>query len=169
MEMKLMAKKVKKKIAKQVSRRIIKKSTLKTKGASSGKVVLLSGGNPQIPKGEGEAPIKAYLQAMPGWKKRVGVLVDSLVVRAVPKVEKAVKWNSPFYGMKDKGFFLSFHCFNKYVKVTFLNGGSLKPLPPGESAYKRVRYLDIYERDKVDQAQFMNWVKQASRLTGERL
>ena len=131
---------------------------------------LLSGGNPQIPKGDGDAPVQAYISAMPGWKRDVGRRVDALVVRTVPGVRKAVKWNSPFYGVEDEGegWFLSFHCFAKYVKVTFFNGASLDPLPPGESKHKRVRYLDIREND-FDEAQFVDWVKQASELPGERM
>jgi hypothetical protein len=132
-------------------------------------VVLLSGGNPQIAKGEGDAPVKAYLAAMPGWKRKLGRRLDSLIVQAVPKVQKAVKWNSPFYGLEGEGWFLSFHCFTRYVKVTFFRGTSLKPVPPGESKHKEVRYLDIHEDVPLDEARFVAWVKQASRLPGERL
>ncbi|TAJ24584.1 MAG: DUF1801 domain-containing protein [Reyranella sp.] len=132
-------------------------------------VVLLSGGNPQIAKGEGDAPVKAYLAAMPGWKRKLGRRLDSLIVQAVPKVQKAVKWNSPFYGLEGEGWFLSFHCFTRYVKVTFFRGTSLKPVPPGESKQKEVRYLDIHEDVPLDEARFVAWVKQASRLPGERL
>ena len=130
---------------------------------------LLSGGNPQIPKGYGEAPVQAYIAAMPGWKQAVGRRIDDLVTQTVPDVEKAVKWNSPFYGMEKDVWFLSCHCFTKYVKVTFLNGGSLTPPPPEPSKYDAVRSLHIYEDAALDDAQFIDWVKQASQLPGERL
>ncbi|MGV6873659.1 DUF1801 domain-containing protein [Pseudochelatococcus sp. B33] len=133
-----------------------------------GEVVLLSGGNPQIAKGYGDAPVQAYIAAMPGWKSEVGRRLDALIERTVPGVSKAVKWNSPFYGVEGEGWLLSFHCFTQYVKVTFLRGASLHPLPPGASKHKDVRYLDIYE-GRLDEAQFATWVKQASRLPGERL
>ena len=137
--------------------------------AAAAKPVLLSGGNPQIAKGDGDAPVQAYIAAMPGWKRDVGRHLDALIVRTVPGVRKAVKWNSPFYGIEDQGgWFLSFHCFTKYVKVTFFRGTSLRPLPPGESKHKEVRYLDIHE-DDLDEAQFAAWVKQASQLPGERM
>jgi hypothetical protein len=133
------------------------------------KVILLSGGNPQIAKGEGDAPVQAYIDAMPGWKSELGRRLDSLIVKAVPKVRKAVKWNSPFYGAPgEDGWFLSYHCFTKYVKVTFFRGTSLDPAPAGKSKHPEVRYLDIYE-DEFDEAQFTAWVKQASQLPGERL
>ncbi len=133
--------------------------------------VLLSGGNPQIPKGYGDAPVQAYIGAMPGWKADVGRRLDALIVRTVPGVRKAVKWNSPFYGVEDEGqgWFLSFHCFTRYVKVTFFRGTSLRPVPPGESKHKDVRYLDIHENDRLDEAQLAAWVKQASQLPGERM
>jgi hypothetical protein len=130
--------------------------------------ILLSGGNPQIAKGYGDAPVQAYVAAMPGWKSDVGRRLDALIERTVPGVHKAVKWNSPFYGVEDDVWFLSFHCFTKYVKVTFFRGTSLRPLPPGQSKHKDVRYLDIHE-DELDEAQFADWVKQASQLPGERL
>ncbi|TWI00374.1 hypothetical protein IP90_02920 [Luteimonas cucumeris] len=133
-----------------------------------GKVVLLSGGNPQIAMGYGNAPVQAYIAAMPGWKSDVGRRLDTLIERAVPGVCKAVKWNSPFYGIEEGVWFLSFHCFTKYIKVTFLRGASLRPLPPGESKHKAVRYLDIHE-GQLDEAQFVDWVEQASRLPGERM
>jgi hypothetical protein len=129
---------------------------------------LLSGGNPQVPKGYGDAPVEAYIAAMPGWKQGVGRRLDALIVRTVPGVKKAVKWNSPFYGVEDGVWFLSFHCFTRYVKVTFFRGASLRPVPPGESRQKHVRYLDIHE-DQLDEAQFAAWVKQASKLPGERM
>ncbi|SDP26614.1 hypothetical protein SAMN04488061_2667 [Filomicrobium insigne] len=132
-------------------------------------VVLLSGGNPQIAKGYGDAPVQAYIAAMPGWKSDVGRRLDALIESAVPNVNKAVKWNSPFYGLEDNGWFLSFHCFTKYIKVAFFRGASLKPMPPGTSKQKDVRYLDIYEHDELDETQFADWVKQASKLPGERM
>ncbi|MGH6865075.1 MAG: DUF1801 domain-containing protein [Methyloceanibacter sp.] len=135
----------------------------------SGEVVLLSGGNPQIAKGYGDVPVQAYIAAMPGWKSDVGRRLDALIVRTVPDVRKAVKWNSPFYGVEDQVWFVSFHCFTKYVKVAFFRGASLRPLPPGESKQKDVRYLDIHEDDRLDEAQFATWVKQASQLPGERM
>jgi hypothetical protein len=135
----------------------------------SAQPVLLAGGNPQIAKGYGDAPVQAYIAAMPGWKSDVGRRLDALIVRTVPGVRKAVKWNSPFYGIEGQGWFLSFHCFTKYVKVTFFRGASLRPLPPGESKHKDVRYLDIREDDQLDEAQFASWVKQASQLPGERM
>ena len=131
--------------------------------------VLLAGGNPQIAKAYGDAPVQAYIAAMPGWKRDVGRRLESLIVRSVPGVHKAVKWNSPFYGVEDQGWFLSFHCFTKYVKVAFFRGASLRPLPPGESKQKDVRYLDIHEDDTLDEHQFAAWVKQASQLPGERM
>jgi hypothetical protein len=136
--------------------------------SSAGKVVLLSGGNPQIAKGYGDAPVQAYIAAMPGWKRDVGRRLDALIVRTVPGVKKAVKWNSPLYGVEDQVWFLSFHVFAKYVKVTFFRGASLSPVPPGASKHKDVRYLDIHE-GQLDEAQFVAWVKQASLLPGERM
>jgi hypothetical protein len=133
------------------------------------KPVLLSGGNPQIAKGDGDAPVQAYIAAMPGWKRDVGHHLDALIIRAVPGVRKAVKWNSPFYGVGDQGWFLSFHCFTRYVKVTFFRGTSLRPIPPVESKHKEVRYLDIHEDAELDEVQLAAWVKQASQLPGERL
>ena len=134
-------------------------------------VKLLSGGNPQIPKGYGDAPVQAYIAAMPGWKSAVGRRLDELIVRTVPKVRKAVKWNSPFYGAEDpdSGWFLGLHVFDKYIKVAFFKGQSLKPLPPDESKQKEVRYLNIYEDAPLDEAQFIKWVKQASKLPGEKM
>jgi len=137
--------------------------------AVAAKPALLAGGNPQIAKADGDAPVQAYIAAMPGWKRDVGRRLDALIVRTVPGVRKAVKWNSPFYGIESQGWFLSFHCFTKYVKVAFFRGTSLRPLPPGESKHKEVRYLDIHEDDQLDEAQFAAWVKQASQLPGERM
>ncbi len=139
------------------------------KSAKTGEPVLLAGGNPQIAKGEGDIPVQAYIAAMPGWKRDVGRRLDALVVRAVPDVRKAVKWNSPFYGIEGQGWFLSFRCFTKYVKVAFFRGTSLRPLPPGESKHKEVRYLDVHEDDRLDESQLADWVKQASQLPGESL
>jgi hypothetical protein len=132
----------------------------------SDKVVLLSGGNPQIAKGDGDGPVQAYIAAMPGWKRAVGEQLDAIIVRALPDVQKAVKWNSPFYGAVAGGWFLSFHCMSKYIKVGFFQGASLTPLPPGTSKQKDVRYLDIREGDGIDEAQFMDWVRQAAALPG---
>jgi hypothetical protein len=136
------------------------------KATKAAKPVLLAGGNPQIAKADGDAPVQAYLSAMPGWKQDVGRKLDALIVRAVPEVRKAVRWNSPFYGSKNQGWFLSFHCFTKYVKVTFFQGTSLSPLPPGGSKHPEVRYLDIREGDEIDQTRLTAWVKQASKLRG---
>jgi hypothetical protein len=136
--------------------------------SKTGEPVLLSGGNPQIAKGYGEAPVQAYIAAMPGWKKELGRKVDALITRTVPNVYKAVKWNSPFYGFEGDGWFLSYHCFTKYLKVTFFRGTSLRPVPAGESKHPEVRYLDIHE-GALNEAQFTDWVKQASQLPGERL
>ena len=133
--------------------------------AKSGKVVLLSGGNPQIAKADGDAPVQAYIAAMPGWKSAMGLRLDALIARSVPGVRKAVKWNSPFYGVEGQGWFVSYHCFTKYVKVTFFRGAVLEPLPPGESKDRNTRYYDIYE-NAFDESQFVDWVKQASRLPG---
>jgi len=132
------------------------------------KPVLLAGGNPQIAKGEGDAPVQAYIAAMPGWKRDVGRRVDALIVRAVPGVRKAVKWNSPLYGVEGRGWFLGIHCMTSYVKVGFFRGTSLRPLPPVASKTKGTRYLHLHE-DDLDEAQFTAWVKQASQLPGERL
>jgi len=135
----------------------------------SAKPKLLSGGNPQIAKAYGEAPVKAYIAAMPGWKSKVGRRLDKLITGAVPGVNKAVKYNSPLYGLEGQGWFLSLHVFTNYVKVAFFRGASLRPVPPGKSKQKHVRYLDIREDDKLDEAQFAAWVKQASKLPGEKL
>jgi len=130
--------------------------------------VLLAGGNPQIAKADGDAPVQAYIAAMPGWKRDVGRRLDALIVGAVPGVRKAVKWNSPFYGVEGQGWFLNVHCYTKYVKVAFFRGASLRPPPPGASKHKDVRYLDIRE-GALDEAQFSEWVKQAAQLPGEDL
>jgi hypothetical protein len=130
------------------------------------KPVLLAGGNPQIARADGDAPVQAYIGAMPGWKHDVGRRLDGLIVSAVPDVQKAVKWNSPFYGIEGQGWFLNFHCFTKYMKVAFFRGASLQPLPPGESTGKDVRYLDIYEDDELDERLLTSWIRQASELPG---
>jgi hypothetical protein len=146
-----------------------RKKAAKSKSARVAKPKLLSGGNPQIAKGYGDAPVQAYIAAMPGWKQDVGRRLDTLIERTVPNVYKAVKWNSPFYGIEGNGWFLNFHCFTKYIKVAFFRGKSLRPVPPGESTHKEVRYLDIREDDEFDEAQFIAWVKQASKLPGEKM
>jgi hypothetical protein len=132
------------------------------------KPALLSGGNPQIAKGDGDAPVQAYIAAMPGWKRDIGRQLDAAIVRTIPGVRKAVKWNSPFYGVEGQGWFLGIHCFTSYIKVAFFRGTSLRPVPPGESKSKDTRYLEIYEDDQLDEAQLAAWVKQASQLPGER-
>jgi hypothetical protein len=129
------------------------------------RVVLLSGGNPQIAKADGDAPVQAYIAAMPGWKSELGKRLDALIVRTVPNVRKAVKWNSPFYGVEGQGWFLAFHVFTHYVKVTFFRGALLQPLPPGPSKDKNTRYYDIRE-GQLDEAQLADWVKQAAALPG---
>jgi hypothetical protein len=133
------------------------------------KPTLLAGGNPQIAKANGDAPVQAYIAAMPGWKRDVGRRLDALIVRTVPGVRKAVKWNSPLYGVEGQDWFLGILCFTNYVKVAFFRGTSLRPVPPGESKSKDTRYLDIHEDDQLDEAQLAAWVKQASQLPGERM
>jgi hypothetical protein len=156
------------KVAKKAAAKPVAAKAAKPRKATA-KPTLLAGGNPQIAKAEGDAPVQAYIAAMPDWKSDVGRRLDAVIVRTVPAVRKAVKWNSPFYGVEGQGWFLSFHCFTKYVKVAFFRGTSLRPLPPGESKHKGVRYLDIHEDDKLDEAQLAAWVKQASQLPGERM
>ena len=150
----------------KTSAKVAEKSTAKRVAA---KPTLLAGGNPQIAKADGDAPVQAYIAAMPGWKSDVGRYLDALVVRTVPGVRKAVKWNSPFYGIEGQGWFLSFHTFTNYIKVAFFRGRSLRPVPPGESKYKEVRNLIIHVDDQLDEAQLAAWVKQASQLLGERI
>jgi hypothetical protein len=128
--------------------------------------VLLSGGNPQIAKGDGDAPVQAYIAAMPGWKSDVGRRLDALIVRTVPDVRKAVKWNSPLYGVEGQGWFLGVHCFTKYVKVTFFRGASLDPLPPVESKDKNTRYFHIHEDGEIDEQLVASWIRQAAALPG---
>jgi hypothetical protein len=139
------------------------------KSTKVAKPALLAGGNPQIAKTEGDAPVQAYIAAMPGCKRDVGRRLDALIARTVPDVRKAVKWNSPFYGIEGQGWFLSFHCFTKYIKVAFLRGASLRPLPSGASKHNEMGYLDIHENDQLDDAQLAAWVRQASELPGERM
>ncbi|MBK8949818.1 MAG: DUF1801 domain-containing protein [Flavobacteriales bacterium] len=141
----------------------VRRTTTKKPAA---KVKLLSGGNPQIPKDDGDAPVQAYIAAMPGWKRAVGEQLDALVVRHVPDLQKAVKWNSPFYGVEGRGWFLSTHCFTQFVRLTWFQGRSLKPIPPGPSKDKNARYLDIREHDEIDEDQLVAWIKQASALPG---
>ena len=148
------------------SEKVAKKAAAKRVAA---KPALLAGGNPQIAKAEGDAPVQAYIAAMPGWKRDVGRRLDAVIVRTVPGVRKAVKWNSPFYGVEGQDWFLGIHCFTKYVKVGFFRGTLLRPVPPGESKSKDTRYLDIHEADPLDEAQLAAWVKQASQMPGERM
>ena len=153
---------------------VVTKSKSSTKSGAKGKrvanktkpVKLLSGGNPQIAKAEGDAPVQAYIAAMPGWKRDIGKRLDALIVRSVPNVRKAVKWNSPFYGIEGQGWFLSFHVFTRYVRVGFFRGAALRPVPPGASKDKNMRYLDIHEGDQLDEVQMATWVKQAAALPG---
>ena len=155
--------------AKRASRAsLARKPAAKAKGAKVA-VVLLSGGNPQIAKADGDAPVQAYIAAMPGWKRDLGKRLDALIVRNLPNLRKAVKWNSPLYGIEGQGWFLSFHVFTHYVKVTFFRGTSLRPVPPGASKSKDTRYLDIHEDDQFDEAQLAAWVKQAGQLPGEQM
>ena len=130
------------------------------------KVAVLSGGNPQIAKADGNAPVQAYIAGMPGWKRDLGKRLDAIIVRTVPGVRKAVKWNSPLYGIEGQGWFLGLHTFTHYVKVAFFRGTSLRPVPPGASKGKDTRYIDIHEGDQLDEGQIANWVKQAAALPG---
>jgi hypothetical protein len=161
--------KVSKKVSATAKAAKSRKKALKSHSRMAEKPVLLSGGNPQIAKAYGDAPVQAYIAAMPGWKSEIGRRLDALIARAVPGVHKAVKWNSPLYGVDDQGWFLSIHCFTRYVKVAFFRGTSLRPVPPGESKHKEVRYLDIHEDDDFDEVQLAAWVKQASQLPPERM
>jgi hypothetical protein len=146
------------------SAKVAKKAAAKPVAAKP--VKFLAGGNPQIAKADGDAPVQAYIAAMPGWKRDLGRRLDALIVRAVPHVRKAVKWNSPFYGVEGQGWFLAFHTLTRYVKVAFFRGTSLRPAPPGPSRNEQTRYLDIHEGDKLDEAQMASWVKQAAALPG---
>jgi len=158
----------KKATARRVATKVAKSRKASTKPAprNAAKPKLLSGGNPQIPKGDGDAPVQAYIAAMPGWKRAAGHKLDALIVRTVPGARKAVKWNSPFYGIEGQGWFLSLHCFTRYIKVAFFRGAALRPLPPGASKHKDVRYLDIHEDDELDEAQLSAWIRQAAALPG---
>lgn len=135
----------------------------------TGKPVLLSGGNPQIAKGDGDAPVQAYIAAMPGWKRDIGQRLDALITRTVPHASKAVKWNSPFYGIEGDGWFLSFHCFAKYIKIAFFRGTLLDPVPPQTSSNAQTRYVHTHENDPFDEEKLGDWIGQASRIPGERL
>ena len=150
-------------MARKAKKKVAAKKTVKKRGAAKPK--LLAGGNPQIAKADGDAPVQAYIAAMPGWKRDVGRRLDALVTRSVPGVRKAVKWNSPFYGVEGQGWFLDFHTFTNYVKVAFFRGTSLNPVPPGTSKHKEVRYLDI-RKDGFDEAQLAAWIQQAAQLPG---
>jgi hypothetical protein len=150
-------------VAKVSKRRTMASKPSFRKGAQP---ALLAGGNPQIAKGDGDAPVQAYIASMPGWKRHVGRRLDALIVATVPDVRKAVKWNSPFYGVEGQGWFLNFHCFTRYVKVAFFRGTSLRPRLPGESKHKEVRYLDIHEDDQLDEALVASWIRQAAELPG---
>jgi hypothetical protein len=150
-----------------------KSKSIETKSRSSARtrakavpVKLLSGGNPQIAKADGDVPVQAYIAAMPGWKSKLGERLDAIIVKNAPHVRKAVKWNSPFYGIEGQGWFLNIHCFTKYVKVTFFKGASLRPEPPGSGKDKDARWIDIYEDDKFDEAQMASWVKQTAAQPG---
>jgi hypothetical protein len=154
------------------SGKVARKAAVKPDAAETkpaGGVVLLSGGNPQIAKGYGDAPIQAYIAAMPGWKSAVGHRLDAIIERTVPGVRKAVKWNSPMYGIDEGTYFLGIHVFAKYIKLAFFRGASLDPLPPVASKHKDVRYFHIQEDKPLDEAQFADWVKQASELPGEKM
>lgn len=159
-------------MARKTSRKVARKPAPKRAAAKprkSTKPKLLSGGNPQIAKGYGDAPVQTYIAAMPGWKSDVWRRLDALIGRTVPGVMKAVKWNSPMYGVEENKYFLGVHCFDRYIKVAFFRGAALRPMPPDESKQKDVRYLNIYEDKPVDEAQFADWVKQASELPGEKM
>jgi hypothetical protein len=136
---------------------------------TSDTVRLLAGDNPQIPKGEGDAPVQAYLNAIPGWKQAKARRLDALITAAVPGIRKAVKWNSPWYGVEGQGWFLSFHCISRYLKVAFFQGAAMDPPPPVDSKQKNVRYLHVFEDEVLDEAQFIAWVKQAVALPGENV
>ena len=139
------------------------------RAATSAEPRLLSGGNPQIPKGNGDAPVQAYIAAMPGWKREVGRRLDELIERTVPGVRKAVKWNTPLYGVEEGSWFLAMHCFDRYLKVTFFRGAALDPMPAQPSKVEHVRYHHIHEHDPFDEARWADWIAQASRLPGERM
>jgi hypothetical protein len=169
---KISAKAARKAAAKRVAAKAAKARKTAPKAASKpqsrkiAKPALLAGGNPQIAKADGDAPVQAYIAAMPGWKRDVGRRLDALIARTVPGVRKAVKWNSPFYGTEGQGWFLGLHCFTKYVKVAFFRGASLRPVPPGASKSKDTRYLDIRQGDPLDEELIASWIKQAAALPG---
>jgi len=143
------------------------KPAAQSRSGGSARVKLLSGGNPQIAKGDGDEVVQAYIAAMPGWKGDVGRRLDRLIVRTVPGVAKAVRWNSPFYGVPGQGWFLSYHCMTRYIKVTFFRGTSLRPVPPAASRHQEVRYFHIHEDDAIDEALLTSWIQQAAALPGE--
>ena len=143
------------------------KAATKAPEKADGEVTLLSGGNPQIPKGDGDAPVQAYIAAMPGWKRNVGIRLDELILASAPHVRKAVRWNSPFYGIEDQGWFLNIHVFTRYIKVTFFQGASLRPAPPGAGKDKDSRWINIHE-DDLDEEQMTTWIRQAAALPGWR-
>ncbi len=149
--------------------RLAAKEIKPAKAGKSEKIVLLSGDNPQIAKGDGDAPVQTYIAAMPGWKSDIGKRLDALIVRTVPNVRKAVRWNTPFYGVEGQGWFLGFHCFTKYLKVVFLRGTSLRPLPPVESKDPNTRYFHIHKDDQLDEELVASWIRQASELPGDPL
>lgn len=151
-------------MAKKTTKKTTKKAAPKK---AAGEPKLLTGGNPQIPKGDGNAPVQAYIKAMPGWKNAMGRKLDTLIVANVPGVRKAVRWNQPFYGIEDNGWFMAFCCCTRYIKVSFFQGQSLKPIPPVESKHKNVRYFHIFEDEPLDEKQLVNWIKQAAKLPGE--
>ncbi|MGP1346553.1 MAG: DUF1801 domain-containing protein [Phycisphaerales bacterium] len=159
--------KASKKVAKKAAEKSATKRVNSTATANPATPKLLSGGNPQIPKGDGDGPVQAYIAAMPGWKGNIGRRLDELIVATVPSARKAVRWNTPFYGIEGRGWFIAFHCMTRYIKVTFFNGASLKPPPPIESKYPAVRYFHIHEDDALDEAQLTKWIKQAAKLPGE--
>ncbi|CAN5501522.1 DUF1801 domain-containing protein [soil metagenome] len=141
-------------------------ATMSNARTKTAKPKLLAGGNPQVAKADGDAPVQAFIAAAPGWKGDVARRLDALIVRNVPNVQKAVRWNTPFYGIEGDGWFIGFHLTAKYVKVAFFRGASLTPMPPGESTQKFVRYLHIHEKDLIDEKQLTSWIKQASKLPG---
>jgi len=140
------------------------RKSAKSRREPAAKPVLLAGGNPQIPMADGDAPVQAYIAAMPGWKRDIGRRLDALIVKTVPTVRKAVRWNSPFYGIAGRGWFLAFHVYARYVKVTFFRGTSLRPAPTGGKS-KEARWIDVHE-DDLDEARMAAWVKQAAKIPG---
>lgn len=156
-------------MASKMSKKSLKVAKKAAAQRVAGKPKLLSGGNPQIAKADGDAPVQAFIAAMPGWKRDIGRRLDALIVRTVPSVRKAVRWNTPFYGIDGQGWFLGFHCITKYVKVAFFRGASLRPLPPVDSKQKDVRYFHIHEDDQLDEELVASWIRQASQLPGEKL